>query len=332
MKQTKKTRVLVGLGLCACLCGALSGCGTTPASAPQETAGSQESAKAQAIGSILLSVNPEIEISYDDQGEVVELEGVNDDGIKVVNNYSDYEGRQASEVVGELVTEIDEDGYFANGIGGHEKNIVLKLTEGSAYPDEAFLDDIAQQARSSVEKRGVTSKAYAINDDDLDKNGLIGIEAAQELVLGQLGIDPATATFHDHEYELDDGVYELEFTANGIEYDYEVDARTGKILEADFERNDDWDDRDDWTPSAGTATPDDDRDDDADDRDDWDDDRDDIDDRDDDWDDDRDDDWDDDRDDDRDDDDDDDRDDDADDRDDWDDDDDDDWDDDGWDD
>ena len=129
--------------------------------------------------------------------------------------------------------------------------------------------------------------------DRLDDAGLNGIDAAKEIVLGQLGIDSATAKFNDHEYELDDGVYELEFVAGGVEYDYEVDARTGKVLEADFERNDDWDDRelwdddddaDDWADDADDRDDWDDHDDDVDDRDDWDDrdDRDDWDDRDDD--------------------------------------------------
>ena len=38
----------------------------------------------------------------------------------------------------------------------------------------------------------------------------------------------------------------MEFSANGVEYEYEVDARSGKVLEADIDGNDDWDDRDDW--------------------------------------------------------------------------------------
>ena len=39
------------------------------------------------------------------------------------------------------------------------------------------------------------------------------------------------ADFTEREYELDDGVYELEFTANGVEYEYEVNAFNGKVLE-----------------------------------------------------------------------------------------------------
>lgn len=321
MKREKKSTMIAGLGLCAVLAAALSGCG----SLPQAGAGQQGAGSTAAVGSILLSVNPEIEVAYDARGKVVEVEGVNDDGRSVVGGYDGYEGRDTGAVMGELVHEISDDGYFDGGINGRERNIVLKMADGSSAPSDDFMEQVADSVRTAASGCGLTSSAYALDRDDLDDSGLIGIEAAKEIVLGQLGIDPASASFRDHEYELDDGVYELEFVYEGVEYDYEVDARTGKVLEADLEGNDDWDDRDLWDDDdADDAWDDDDArsahvtapaasapqhayDDDADDWDDdgWDDDG---------WDDDDDDGWDDDGDDDDDD---------------WDDDDDDDWDDDG---
>jgi uncharacterized membrane protein YkoI len=61
-----------------------------------------------------------------------------------------------------------------------------------------------------------------VGAEDLDLQGRIGAEKAREIVLTQLGL--TQADFTDGEYELDDGVYELEFTADGVEYEYEVDA------------------------------------------------------------------------------------------------------------
>lgn len=325
MKREKKSTMIAGLGLCAVLAAALSGCG----SLPQSGAGQQGAGSTAAVGSILLSVNPEIEVAYDARGKVVEVEGVNDDGRSVVGGYDGYEGRDTGAVMGELVHEISDDGYFDGGINGRERNIVLKMADGSSAPSDDFMEQVADSVRTAASGCGLTSSAYALDRDDLDDSGLIGIEAAKEIVLGQLGIDPASASFRDHEYELDDGVYELEFVYEGVEYDYEVDARTGKVLEADLEGNDDWDDRDLWDDDDADDVWDDDADDAwddddgrsahvtapaasapqhayDDDADDWDDDG-----WDDDWDDDDDDGWDDDDDDD------------------WDDDDDDDWDDDG---
>lgn len=262
MKREKKSTMFAGLGLCAVLAAALSGCG----SLPQAGAGQQGAGSTAAVGSILLSVNPEIEVAYDARGKVVEVEGVNDDGRSVVGGYDGYEGRDTGAVMGELVHEISDDGYFDGGINGRERNIVLKMADGSSEPSDGFIEQVADSVRTAASGCGLTSSAYALDQDDLDDSGLIGLEAAKEIVLGQLGIDPASASFRDHEYELDDGVYELEFVYEGVEYDYEVDARTGKVLEADLEGNDDWDDRDLW----GDDDADDVWDDDADDA--WDDD------------------------------------------------------------
>ena len=141
-----------------------------------------------------------------------------------------------------MVQKIYENGYFEKQVDGHAKNIVVKLEDGSAYPDDDFLEEVAEEARNAADKCGIKSKAMVVDDDDLDNKGRIGVEKARELVLAQLGL--TEAEFSDSEYELDDGVYELEFTANGIEYEYELDAFTGKVLKADFENNDDWDDDD----------------------------------------------------------------------------------------
>lgn len=197
----------------------------------------------KAAGVVLLSVNPEIEIEYDYDANVIEIEGMNEDGKSMLINYSDYKGKKCDEVVKELVDKIYEAGYFEKTVGGHEKNIVLKLEEGSEYPDESFLEDVAQGVRDTVEEHHLESKAMTVDQKDLGEKGYIGLEKAKELVLAQLGFDEAT--FTQKEYELDDGVYELEFTKDNVEYEYEVDAVTGKVLEADREHNDDWDDDDD---------------------------------------------------------------------------------------
>jgi len=316
MRNTRARGILAVAIAGAALVATLGGCGAAGSGTRQGQATHDGTAQVQTAGTLLLSVNPEI-VNYDDQGLVTEVEGVNDDGRSVVGGYSGYEGREAREVVSELVGEIYQDGYFEQTVDGHDRNVVVKLEQGSAYPGDDFLQGIEDDVRTTVNGFGLESDALAVSTDQLDDRGYIGLDAAKDIVLSQLGL--TEATFNDHEYELDDGVYEMEFVANGVEYEYEVDARTGKVLEADIDGNDDWDDVDDWDDwrddtydrddddlydDADDRWDDDDRRDDADDRwdddddrwddvdDDWDDDDDDWDDDDDDWDDD-DDDWDD---------------------------------------
>ena len=108
-------------------------CGASQASGTQQSASENKAA-----GTVLLSVNPEIEVEYDNGGLVLDVEGINDDGKTVVAGFENYKGKDCRTVVNELVRKIYESGYFNNTIDGHVKNIVLKLKEGSAYPDDDF--------------------------------------------------------------------------------------------------------------------------------------------------------------------------------------------------
>lgn len=222
--------------ICALTLSLMSGCG-------QETLPEGKSLNSKSIGSILLSLNPEIEIEYDKDGRVIEVEGLNDDGKKIAEAFIDIEGEDCYVAVSEIAKKIYDDGYFDKQINGHAKNIVLKLENGSETPDDDFLEDIVSQVNTVTADCGIESKTMLVDEDDFDDNGLIGLEKAKELVLSQLAF--SEAQFTDKEYKLDDEVYELEFVVDGVEYEFEVDAVTGKVLEADFEHNDDWNDNDD---------------------------------------------------------------------------------------
>lgn len=234
-KMNRKNKIATAAAVVLSL-SLLSGCASAPSGA--SSASGTSSQENQTVGTILLSVNPEIEVDYDLQGLVQDVEGKNEDGKKVVQNYTDYAGKECQTVVSELVEEIYQEGYFNSTIDGHTKNIVVKLEEGSKYPDDAFLEKVAQGVRTTVEAHQLGSSAMTVDESDYTSNGYIGLEKAKELVLAQLGLDEAQ--FTEKDYELDDGVYELEFTAGGTEYDFEVDAVTGKIMKADYENNNDW--------------------------------------------------------------------------------------------
>ena len=64
----------------------------------------------------------------------------------------------------------------------------------------------------------------------------IGVEAAKEIALAHAGVALADARFEEAEFDFDDGraVYELDFRFGQYEFEYEIDALSGKIL--DFEK------------------------------------------------------------------------------------------------
>ena len=65
----------------------------------------------------------------------------------------------------------------------------------------------------------------------------ISTEEAKEIALRHAGLDAAAVTGFRCELDMEDGmaVYEIEFYANGFEYDYKIDAATAAVLKAEKE-------------------------------------------------------------------------------------------------
>ena len=114
--------------------GALAGCG--------------EDASAAEAGTLVIKVNPEIAVDYDDEGKVVGVRGLNDDGKALVESYSGFEGRASDSVVTELVTMIHEAGYFETEIEGEGRQITIEIEKGSEMPRKDFLTDIVTDVKA----------------------------------------------------------------------------------------------------------------------------------------------------------------------------------------
>ena len=244
--KKNSTPKLFGLALTAALtlatltaCGSHAGTGSSQGAAGNSEPVMQADAGGS-VGTVLLSVNPEIEIDYDKAGNVVALTGLNADGQAVLASYTGYEGKACTAVVSELVDEINAGGYFDATIDGHEKNIVLKMERGSAYPSDQFLNDLAEAVRLVVEADQIGSQTVALDSDDYDDaygdKGYINAAAAQNILSAQLGRNDIQ--FVEKDYDLDDGEYEVEFVLDGVEYEYEVNAITGKVTEMDMDYQD----------------------------------------------------------------------------------------------
>ena len=208
INDMKTTRTILALAIALMsLALVIIGCGT---------------AKSAVAGTMILSINPEIEIDYDSDGIVVGLEGNNDDGKAVIEGYS-YEGKICHVVAGELVSKIYEMGYFANNI----EEIRLDITQGSKLPSVQFVADIRNAIKSATEGYGFTKPVTTLNQGS-GTESIITLDEAKAIAVAHANVtDPI---FKD--CELDDGIkYDIEFIAGDREYDYEIDAATGAVIE-----------------------------------------------------------------------------------------------------
>ena len=62
---------------------------------------------------------------------------------------------------------------------------------------------------------------------------------AKSIALGHAGVSASSVSFSKAKLDDDDGrgVYEIEFYVGNTEYDYEIDAHSGAILEASAEND-----------------------------------------------------------------------------------------------
>ena len=234
--KMKKRLLAAAVSLTLAATAVLTGCGQQKAAEGGSEAGA---------GTLILSVNPEIEIGYDGEGKVLTLDGRNDDGDQIVGTYPDYIGKECDIVLEDLIGAIYEEGYFADEIDGNSRNIVLQLVPGSALPEDDFLTRMSERTQNAVKNLNFSSGIVMIDDDDYDpeyaKNGAyspyITLEKAKEIALKQAGVSASDAVFEEKEFDFDDGtpVFELEFSAGGNHYEYDVDARTGKVIRGEHE-------------------------------------------------------------------------------------------------
>lgn len=252
----------------AILAAGAAGAGNTAFGAPSYRASSN---KEEVKGRILVSGGPDISISYDKDGTVLEIKGIDRDGKNFLEGQDGYVGKSCKTAVGRLVRRLDEKGWFGEHADGSRKSLVVKAEKGSEYPDDQFMREIEDEVRDIAKDREINVYIKVVGTHSLDGKGYIDRETAEKIVLEQFGLKADSLKFK--EYELDDGVYEIEVVIQGVGHEVELDAVTGAVL--DIDRDDDHDGR--YDDDDRDDDHDDDRDDDHDDDryDDHDDDRDD---------------------------------------------------------
>ena len=107
--------------------------------------------------------------------------------------------------------------------GANEYDYEIAVTDGSILKKEVEPADPSKPSKPQP-----------------DVSSYISIDEAKAIALKKVSLDASKVTFKKAELDADDRTphYDIEFVSGGYEYEFEIDAKSGKILEFDRERVD----------------------------------------------------------------------------------------------
>ena len=114
------------------------------------------------------------------------------------------------------------------GYNGFEYDYEVAVADGSVLKAEKEAEKVKESLSAKPE--------VPVSKDN--NNGYISVEAAKQKALADAGVKAEDAVFLKAYYDSDDLVphYDVKFEANGYEYEYEVKASDGAVLEKDVDK------------------------------------------------------------------------------------------------
>lgn len=181
-------------------------------------------------GRILVSAGLEIAIAYNGKGNVVEIKGIDRDGKDFLDGQKGYTGKKCRDALKSLVRRLDEKGWFEK-TSSSKPSLIIKTEKGSKYPDNSFMKDIEKAVLAVMDHRGIDAYVKVVTTQSSDDLGHMDKETMEKMVREQLGLGADNVKIKD--YELDDGIYEIDALINGVSYEVELNAVTGEIVDMD---------------------------------------------------------------------------------------------------
>ena len=137
---------------------------------------------------------------------------------------------------GVAVYEVD----FVKGNVKYEYDI--NATTGAVYSkssESTAVPTTEAAAQPSEAETAAANATVAPTAENRSNNNYIGLERAKAIALSDAGLSVASVTFTEAKQDFDDGVpnYDLDFYTATHEYDYEINALTGAIMDKSVEVN-----------------------------------------------------------------------------------------------
>ncbi|MDO4808190.1 MAG: PepSY domain-containing protein [Coriobacteriales bacterium] len=140
---------------------------------------------------------------------------------------SDTATEAATDATADTSTQTTSESTTSNAAQDEQAN-ASNTAETDATAQTTTPTETTDQALESTSTSASTTESY------------IGEEAAKTAALTHASVAQADAIGLKAELDLDDGAahYDVEFTAGGVEYDYNIDAFTGDVLSYESEVDD----------------------------------------------------------------------------------------------
>lgn len=225
---------------CLMVAGLFTGCGNTATGGETTTApttGAGDTVTAESAGTLLVNAGAIMTVTYDAEGSAVKVEGVNDNGKELVEEYESYLGSACAQVISRFIKDSVMRDYMFD-----INHVVVKVNKGSVLPGTKFLVNIETSAKDALHTAYSTAALVMITEENLDHNGDIDLVAAKVLVEKFLQVE--TLDSIDGTDAPIDGLYAFTVRYGDWEEQVLVNAVTGGVAqgtldetEEDFEES-----------------------------------------------------------------------------------------------
>lgn len=135
-------------------------------------------------------------------------------------------------------TAADSDGRASSEeYSGKEEN----TAEAADQTADHTADQTAGGSSDPANEQPVQESAEDSSASSAADNKYISVDRAKQIALQDAGLEEEEVIFTAAKFEDDDGrkEYDIEFYCGSLEYEYEIDAMTGRIIDSDVETEND---------------------------------------------------------------------------------------------
>lgn len=153
-------------------------------------------------------------------------------------------GNVSGAVLGQTVTNDSEIQKLAEQYGitiGNAK-LIKQITQQNTFYTFEDLVPLTINELNLISESGGTKLENIESIGTASSSAYIGEQAAKDAAFEHAGVNAANATKVKCELDWENGmmVYEVDFDADGFEYEYDINAKTGAVVKFDKERDDDY--------------------------------------------------------------------------------------------